>query len=84
MGVNVTRLKVRAFIFAAFFAGVAGALYAHQQGNLLRPIDAGFQRSFDVVIMVVLAASGRSAAPFWQLSSSRSFRRCCWASRNTA
>ena len=58
MGVNVTRLKVRAFIFAAFFAGVAGALYAHQQGNLLRPIDAGFQRSFDVVIMVVLGGLG--------------------------
>jgi branched-chain amino acid transport system permease protein len=58
MGVNVTKLKVRAFVFAAFFAGVAGALYAHQNGNLLRPIDAGFQRSFDIVIMVVLGGLG--------------------------
>lgn len=58
MGVNVTKLKVRAFIFAAFFAGIAGSLYAHQTGNLLRPIDAGFQRSFDIVIMVVLGGLG--------------------------
>lgn len=58
MGVNVTRLKVRAFVFAAFFAGIAGSLYAHETGNLLRPIDAGFQRSFDVVIMVVLGGLG--------------------------
>jgi branched-chain amino acid transport system permease protein len=58
MGVNVTKLKVRAFIFAAFFAGIAGGLYAHETGNLLRPIDAGFQRSFDVIIMVVLGGLG--------------------------
>ncbi|HVT90379.1 MAG TPA: branched-chain amino acid ABC transporter permease [Tepidisphaeraceae bacterium] len=58
MGINVTKLKVRAFIFAAFFAGIAGALYAHETGNLLRPIDAGFQRSFDVIIMVVLGGLG--------------------------
>src|SRR5688500_3783899 len=58
MGVNVTRLKVRAFIYAAFFAGVAGVLYAHQPGTILRPIDAGFQRSFDIVIMVVLGGLG--------------------------
>jgi branched-chain amino acid transport system permease protein len=58
MGVNVTRLKVRAFMFAAFFAGVAGALYAHQPGTTLRPIDAGFLRSFEIVIMVVLGGLG--------------------------
>lgn len=58
MGVNVTKLKVRAFVFGAFFAGIAGALYAHQSGNLLRPIDAGFQRSFDIIIMVVLGGLG--------------------------
>lgn len=58
MGVNVTRLKVRAFMFAAFFAGIAGALYAHQPGTTLRPIDAGFQRSFDIVMMVVLGGLG--------------------------
>lgn len=58
MGINVTKLKVRAFMFAAFFAGVAGALYAHQPGTNLRPTDAGFLRSFDIVIMVVLGGLG--------------------------
>jgi branched-chain amino acid transport system permease protein len=58
MGVNVTKLKVRAFMFAAFFAGVAGALYAHQPGTTIRPVDAGFQRSFDIVMMVVLGGLG--------------------------
>jgi branched-chain amino acid transport system permease protein len=58
MGVNVTKLKVRAFMFAAFFAGVAGTLYAHQPGTTLRPVDAGFQRSFDIVMMVVLGGLG--------------------------
>lgn len=58
MGVNVTRLKVRAFMFAAFFAGVAGTLYAHQPGTTLRPVDAGFLRSFDLVMMVVLGGLG--------------------------
>lgn len=58
MGINVAKLKVRAFILAAFFAGVAGALYAHQSGNLLTPKDAGFIRSFDIVMMVVLGGLG--------------------------
>lgn len=58
MGINVAKLKVRAFILAAFFAGIAGALYAHQPGNVLTPKDAGFIRSFDIVMMVVLGGLG--------------------------
>jgi len=58
MGVNVTRLKVWAFVFAAFFAGIAGSLYAHQPGQQLSPSDGGFVRSFDVIIMVVLGGLG--------------------------
>jgi branched-chain amino acid transport system permease protein len=57
MGVNVTKLKVMAFMFAAFFGGIAGGLYAHS-GATLRPVDAGFIRSFDVVMMVVLGGLG--------------------------
>ena len=34
MGVNTTRVKVVAFVFAAFFAGIGGALYAHEVGTL--------------------------------------------------
>ncbi len=58
MGVNTTKLKVRAFMFAAFFAGIAGGLYAHQLGVIVRPIDAGFLRSFDFIIIIVLGGLG--------------------------
>ncbi|HVZ93311.1 MAG TPA: branched-chain amino acid ABC transporter permease [Phycisphaerales bacterium] len=57
MGVNITKYKVRAFVLAAFFAGIAGGLYAHVV-PILRPIDAGFQKSFEVIIMVVLGGMG--------------------------
>ncbi len=58
MGVNTTRTKVWAFVIAAFFAGIAGGLYAHKLGVALGPVDAGFQRSFDIIIMVVLGGLG--------------------------
>ena len=58
MGVNVARVKVLAFMMAAFFAGMAGGLYAHQVGNSIRPPDAGFQRSLDYVLMTVLGGRG--------------------------
>ncbi|HEX8322551.1 MAG TPA: branched-chain amino acid ABC transporter permease, partial [Tepidisphaeraceae bacterium] len=58
MGVNVTRLKVWAFVIAAFFAGVGGALYAHKMGTSIGPKDAGFSESFNYVIMVVLGGLG--------------------------
>jgi branched-chain amino acid transport system permease protein len=58
MGVNVTRWKVRAFVIAAFFAGIAGSLFAHESGIIISPKDAGFQRSIEAVIMVVLGGNG--------------------------
>jgi branched-chain amino acid transport system permease protein len=57
MGVNITRYKVRAFMFGAFFAGVAGALYAMQIGSI-NSGDLAFLKSFDIVIMVVLGGLG--------------------------
>src|SRR5216110_2759112 len=60
VGVNTTRYKVGAFVLAAFFAGVAGALFAHQlgAGTASRPEEFNFMRSFEVVIMVVLGGMG--------------------------
>jgi branched-chain amino acid transport system permease protein len=58
MGVNVARVKVLAFMLAAFFAGVAGGLFAHESGLIISPRDAGFQRSLDYVIMTVLGGRG--------------------------
>lgn len=58
MGVNVARIKVRAFMIAAFFAGAAGGLYAHEKGNMISPDAAGFQGSFNYVLMTVLGGRG--------------------------
>jgi branched-chain amino acid transport system permease protein len=58
MGVNVARVKVLAFMIAAFFAGMAGGLYAHERGVIISPPDAGFLRSLDYVLMTVLGGRG--------------------------
>jgi branched-chain amino acid transport system permease protein len=58
VGINTTQLKVRAFVLAAGFAGIAGGLFAHEVGTSLNPRELGFQKSFDIVIMVVLGGMG--------------------------
>ena len=57
MGVNITRAKVRAFVIGAFFAGVAGGLFAHYL-RYLNPQTFDFNRSFEIIIMVVLGGMG--------------------------
>jgi len=57
MGVHVTRYKVRAFVLASFFAGLAGGLYAMDIGAI-NAGDLGFLKSFEVIIMVVLGGMG--------------------------
>jgi branched-chain amino acid transport system permease protein len=57
MGVNTTRVKVNAFVLGSFFAGMAGALYAHFEQSVA-PTSCGFVRSFDFVTMVVLGGLG--------------------------
>ena len=58
MGIRTTKAKVSAFMTSAFFAGIGGGLYAHELGNSLRPSDLGFQKSIDIVIIVVLGGMG--------------------------
>jgi branched-chain amino acid transport system permease protein len=58
MGVNITRFKIRAFVISAFFAGIAGGLYAHTVGVQLNAGELGFVKSFDIIIMVVLGGLG--------------------------
>jgi branched-chain amino acid transport system permease protein len=57
MGVDTTRVKVVAFVFGAFWAGVGGSLYAHQVGAL-DPKELGFLKSIDLVIIVVIGGMG--------------------------
>jgi branched-chain amino acid transport system permease protein len=59
-GLNPTRYKVTAFVVGAFFAGVAGGLYAHHK-TFLSPTGFDFMKSFEVVVMVILGGMGRTA-----------------------
>jgi branched-chain amino acid transport system permease protein len=57
MGIATTRVKVEAFVVASFFAGVAGALFAHAEGYV-HTNSFGFVRSFELVAFVVLGGLG--------------------------
>ncbi|MBM3846674.1 MAG: branched-chain amino acid ABC transporter permease [Verrucomicrobia bacterium] len=60
MGINPTRYKVVAFVVGAFFAGIAGGLYAHHK-QFLSPTGFDFMKSIDIVVMVILGGMGRTA-----------------------
>ena len=57
MGIPVTKFKILAFTVAAFFAGIAGALYAHTY-SVLRPGNFDYNKSIDILIFVVLGGMG--------------------------
>lgn len=57
MGINTTRMKVRAFVLSSFFAGVAGSLFSHFT-NFISPSSFTFLQSVNAVIMVVLGGMG--------------------------
>ena len=56
-GISVTRYKIFAFTFAAFFAGIAGGLYAHQIGRV-SAATFDFNKSIEYLVMVVLGGMG--------------------------
>lgn len=58
MGLNPTRYKIHAFVIGAFFAGVAGGLYAHLKGYI-SPSGFDFNKSIEIVVMVILGGRGR-------------------------
>ena len=57
MGINTTYYKVIAFAIGSFFAGVAGAIYAHNF-YIIQPTTFNFLKSFDILIFVVLGGLG--------------------------
>jgi branched-chain amino acid transport system permease protein len=57
MGVNTTGYKVRSFVISSFFAGVAGALLAHQI-QLVNPTTFSFMKSMEIVVMIVAGGLG--------------------------
>ena len=57
MGLNTVRLKVEAFAVSCFFAGIAGALYAHQ-ASYISPNSFRFSESILILAMVVVGGLG--------------------------
>ena len=57
MGIPTTKYKIIAFVLSAFFAGIAGALFAHTDG-LITPGEFDFSISINIVVMVVLGGMG--------------------------
>lgn len=56
-GINTTYYKTLGFVVSAFFAGVAGGLYAGNIG-ILNPSAFGFMKSIEILVMVVLGGMG--------------------------
>lgn len=57
MGIPAVRLKITAFVYGAFFAGVAGGLFAHLL-QTVTPASFTFMKSVEVVVMLVLGGLG--------------------------
>ncbi|MEG0513040.1 MAG: branched-chain amino acid ABC transporter ATP-binding protein/permease [Clostridia bacterium] len=56
-GISTTYYKILAFTLAAFFAGIAGGLYAHQYGRVTASVF-DFNKSIEYLVMVVLGGMG--------------------------
>ncbi len=72
MGIDTARYKTLAFVVGSFFAGLAGALFAHRYPTL-HPSAFHFVKSFDPLIIVVFGGlgsiTGTVAAAFaWAIS----------------
>ncbi|MCL2736845.1 MAG: branched-chain amino acid ABC transporter permease [Propionibacteriaceae bacterium] len=57
IGVNAVRAKTLAFVVGAFFGGLAGGLYS-SYFYFIKPDLFGFQKSIDILIIVVLGGLG--------------------------
>jgi len=57
MGLDTVRLKIEVFTLSAFFAGLAGALWAYTTGYV-SPTDFNFSNSILILAMVVVGGLG--------------------------
>lgn len=62
LGVDTTRVKVVAFVIGAFWAGIAGGLIAFYRSSVF-PSQFYYDRSFEVLAMVVLGGTGSLSGP---------------------
>lgn len=64
IGIDTTRMKLMAFSYGCFLAGVAGALYAHLY-TFLHPSNFDFLKSIDFLIIVILGGMGNIAGTIY-------------------
>ncbi len=57
IGIKVSKYKIMAFVISAFFAGIAGVLYAHNVG-ILKPTTFDYNKSIEILVFVVLGGMG--------------------------
>lgn len=62
IGVDTTRYKLAVFTISAFFAGFAGALFAHYQ-RLVSPDTLSIGETFTILTMTMLGGLGTLAGP---------------------
>ncbi len=59
VGINVTKYKLIVFTVSAFFAGIAGVLYAHNLSSLTATTkNFGYNMSITILVFVVLGGIG--------------------------
>ncbi len=58
VGINATQYKIKSFVIGAFFAGVAGGLYAHFYSGSLTPKEFEWTKSVELVVIVTLGGLG--------------------------
>jgi branched-chain amino acid transport system permease protein len=62
LGVNVMGYRVLAFVIACFFAGIAGACYAHYMTHM-SPMEFGLTLSVDCIVWAVVGGMGSVFGP---------------------
>ncbi|HHW01244.1 MAG TPA: branched-chain amino acid ABC transporter permease [Thermoanaerobacterales bacterium] len=60
MGINTTNFKILAFAIGAFYAGIAGGLFAFLF-RYINPNNFGFMKSIEILCMVVLGGMGNTS-----------------------
>ena len=57
IGIKVSRIKLMAFTIGAFFAGIAGVIYAHNI-TIIKPDNFDYNKSIEILVIVVLGGMG--------------------------
>lgn len=68
LGIYPMKYKLLSFVIGAFFAGVAGGLYAHFT-KAIRPFEFSFFLTFQIVVMLIIGGMGTMSGPIVGVAS---------------